>query len=94
MDRKEKIINWLTDGTYLSGEPIPGQFLAEILGDNRLLIENHKGILEYTREKIRIKCGFGSVSVCGSGLEIFRMSKEQLIIRGRIDVVSLFRRCV
>ena len=92
MDRKEKILHWLTDGADLSGEPIPGQFLAEILGDNRLLIENHKGIQEYGKERIRIKCAFGAISVCGSGLEIFRMSKEQLIIRGRIDTVSLNRR--
>ena len=35
---------------------------------------------------------YGLVCVCGCDLELIRMTKEQLIISGRIDAVTLIRR--
>lgn len=65
--------------------------LVEILGDQRLLIERHKGVLGYDREKICIKLSFGMVLVCGCNLEITHMSKIQLVITGKIHSV-VFKR--
>ena len=39
-----------------------------------------------------MKVKYGCISVCGCGLQLLRMTREQLIIRGRIDAVSLHRR--
>jgi len=93
MKKKERLLHWITDRMDLTAEAIPGQFLVEILGHDRILIENHIGIQEYGPERISIKCSYGYVRICGCGLELFRMSKEQLTIRGRIDCISLHRRC-
>lgn len=76
----------------LSAEPLPGQPIVEIAGDRRVLIENHFGVKEYSREKIGVKVKYGLVCVCGCDLELIRMTKEQLIISGRIDAVTLIRR--
>ena len=70
----------------------PGQPIVEIAGDRRVLIENHFGVKEYSREKIGVKVKYGLVCVCGCNLELIRMTKEQLIISGRIDAVTLIRR--
>ena len=75
-----------------SAEPLPGQPIVEIAGDRRVLIENHFGVKEYSREKIGVKVKYGLVCVCGCDLELIRMTKEQLIISGRIDAVTLIRR--
>ncbi len=88
---KKEILQWLAEGAALPGEPIPGQSLVEISGENRVLIENHLGIKEYTRERIHVRLKKGFVCVCGSGLELSRMNREQLVIRGTIDSVSLQR---
>lgn len=82
----------LTDGLDLPSEPIPGQPLVELTGERRVLIENHGGVTQYGREKICVKVKFGQVSVQGCGLELARMTKEQLIISGRIDSITLIRR--
>lgn len=82
----------LTENADLNGEPLPGMPLVEIAGDRRVLIENHHGVTEYSGDRIGIKVKYGRVLVCGCGLELSRMTKEQLVICGRIDGVSLYRR--
>ena len=89
-------VNWmqkLADGVDLSGEPLPGMPIVEIAGECRVLIERHGGVTEYSRERISVKVRYGTVTVCGCGLELTRMTREQLVISGRIDGVQLQRRC-
>ncbi len=82
----------LAEDADLSMEPMPGQPIVEIAGDSRVLIENHFGVKGYSREKILIKVKYGTLCVCGCGLELLRMTREQLVVRGRIDAVTLQRR--
>lgn len=87
--------NWLErlmDGADLPGESLPGQPLVEIAGDRRVLIENHGGVTEYGRERIQIRVKYGQLCICGCNLEMIRMTRQQLIISGRIDSVHLVRR--
>lgn len=87
--------HWLermADQADLPGETGLGQPLIELAGQNRVLIEHHMGVTRYGREKICVKVKFGTVAVNGCGLELSRMTKEQLIICGRIDCVELHRR--
>ncbi len=91
MKKREDILAWLAEGAELSGEPIPGQSLVEIAGDSRVLIENHLGIREYTRERICVRLKLGLVTICGERLELGKVSREQLIIRGLIQGVHLQR---
>lgn len=92
MDRRSGIFGKLADGVDLPGEAIPGQPLVELSGDRRVLIENHRGVTEYRKDRIGIRVSYGQITVCGSGLELVRMSKEQLVIRGRIDSITVCRR--
>lgn len=82
----------LTDQMDLSGEPLPGVPVVELAGDRRVLIERHGGVTQYSREKICVKVSYGLVQVCGCGMELTRMTREQLVISGRIDSVHLLRR--
>ena len=92
MGRGRYFLERLSEEADVSSEPLPGQTIVEVAEDRRVLIENHFGVKGYSREKIVVKVKFGLVCVCGCGLEILRMTKEQLIIRGRIDAVTLQRR--
>lgn len=92
MKNGQHFLERLADGAELSGEPIPGGSLVEIAGDSRVLIENHFGITQYSRERICVKVKFGLISICGCNLELICMTKEQLIISGRIEQVGIIRR--
>ena len=76
----------------LPDETIPGEVLVEIAGENRVLIEQHRGVHEYSRERIGVNVRFGIVQVLGSCLELRCMNREQLVISGKIDSVHLVRK--
>lgn len=94
MGRKNSFMEQLTNAADLQDEPIPGLPLIEIAGERRVLIENHRGVVEYGSETIRVKVKYGQVCICGCGLELVRMTRGQLVISGRVDAVQLIRgRC-
>lgn len=76
----------------LDVQPMPGLPLVEIVGQGRVLIENHLGVCAYGREQICVQVKYGQIAVRGRGLELARMSREQLVITGRIEAVCLMGR--
>lgn len=92
MGGKERWMEKLTRQMEQSPEPVPGLPLVEIAGQGRVLIENHRGVCCYGREQISIRVKYGQIVVRGCGLELARMTKEQLVITGQIDSVNLIRR--
>lgn len=92
MGKSHYILNRLADGADLGEEPLPGLPIVELAGDRRVLIENHFGVKEYSRERIGVKVTYGQVTICGGDLELRHMTRRQLVVSGRIDCISLCRR--
>ena len=63
--------------------------LIELYGNERVLIEEHRGILAYGDEEIRVGTSFGCVVIEGLELRLCCMSRSQLVIRGRIAGVRM-----
>lgn len=91
MRDKGKLLDKVAMGLELPSEGIPGLPLVELIGHERLLVENHKGVIQYGCSEIRIKVSYGQLSVCGSRLELARMTKQQLVIIGCIESICVFR---
>lgn len=86
--------NWielLTQRMDLPGESIPGQPLLELFGCSRILIERHSGICQYSTERISVKVCYGRLTIHGACLEIRHMSRNQLVISGRIHGIEIQR---
>ena len=47
---------------------------------------------QYSAERIGVRVKYGTVCIAGCGLELKQMTKERLVIAGRIDSVNLIRR--
>ena len=92
MGKAYHFLERLADHAQLETEPLPAQPIVEIAGECRVLVENHRGVTEYGTDRIRILVKYGTLCICGEGLEMKRMSKRQLIITGKIEVVNLIRR--
>lgn len=90
--KKADLLDQLTQGLDLPGEPLPGLPIVELAGDRRVLIENHMGVTAYCGSQIGVKVKYGEVVVLGECLNLVRMTKSQIIIGGRIDSISLRRR--
>ena len=91
MGRSNDWMQRISEHINHSMEPIPGVFLVELSGDERLLIENHKGIIHYSDEKVCIKVKLGVIIICGSRLELSEMTEDKIVIFGKIDSVTLSR---
>lgn len=90
--KKKMLLDRITSATDLSDEPLPGQTIIEVTGDQRLLIEHHKGVVCYGSQEIGIRVGYGTVYIRGFELLLQHMSSQQLLITGCIDTITLARR--
>lgn len=62
---------------------------ATAVGSRRLLIENHRGILDFTDECVRLSTTNGPLCVHGSGLTLCEVRRASLIVQGCIQQVDL-----
>ncbi len=88
MGRKH-LLERMMQAMDLAAEPIPGKPLIEIVGNSAVLIENHCGIISYSKDCVTVKTKGGCICVYGTGLVLNKMSKELLRVCGRIQNVEL-----
>ena len=89
--KKNSILDKMAIVVDLPGEAIPGQPLIEVAGERRVLIENHRGVVQYGESEICLRVSYGFVKVLGCGLRLLRMTRQQVIICGKIDGIELCR---
>ena len=84
-------MNWREDVAErfdLPAETV-GIIKLTLTGRSRLLVENHRGILEYSRDRIEIGGGDTKVVITGDGLELRAMDKDALLITGTFCLLGL-----
>lgn len=60
-----------------------------LTGGSEVCVENHRGLLGYTRERIEVGGGRMRVRILGSGLELCCMTADTLIVHGRVHAVEI-----
>lgn len=75
--------------TDLPAEVVAGAPKVTVTGGDRVLVENHKGILSYTEDQVEVSCGHGRVRVRGTALLLRAMDEEMLLITGKISGVDV-----
>ncbi len=63
--------------------------LLHLTGSERLLVENHKGIAEFDSTHVRIRAARGSVLVQGEELRVGSMGRDDILITGCIQSVTV-----
>lgn len=59
-----------------------------VIGNIQLIISNHKGIIEYSNETIRINTNTGVVKILGSDMYLKTILTEEIIIAGTIEKIE------
>lgn len=62
-----------------------------MIGNVQMYIENHRGIIEYTPENIRISVSFGEMAVSGEALSIRTINQDEIHLEGLISAVQCRR---
>lgn len=89
---KNKWWNAFAQASALETEVAPLQPVIELFGNERVLIENHHGVCKYSCEEISVRMKYGILTVRGAGLNIAVMTKQRLVICGKIRGISICER--
>lgn len=72
----------------LPAEALLGAAKLSVTAGKRAVVENHRGVLEYSPLHIVIGTSRGKLSISGSDLIIRAMNKTELLITGRIQTAE------
>ena len=61
---------------------------VEIIGNTRVVVENHRGIQEYDDSVLRVRCSGCEVRITGDGLTLTALSLDELAVTGTIVSVE------
>ena len=88
---RRNILSRVIAAADLEADLTPGIPVVELVGNSRILIENHLSVLCYEKEKICVKMKYGYLRICGNELVIGRMAKCQLVIMGEVQSIQLLQ---
>ena len=88
----EKRLNWKDNLVKAAGIPEDlayDQPVVTVTGHKRAVIQNYRGILLYTSEKLVLRTSHGKVTVCGKDLQILSYCGDEMEITGWIGDIHL-----
>lgn len=88
-----KIKNRFNEISEMSEELTMGLPKIVVLGNKECLVENYQGIIEYEKEKIRLKTKIGDVSINGEELHINEIGEGEMLIQGKVTNLLLEGEC-
>ena len=77
-----------TDSLQLPKDVIYRDSLISLTGERELYLENHKNLLSYTTEEIKVRLYHGSLCITGKKLTISYYTNEELKITGKISSIA------
>lgn len=85
MEKLQKHLAKLFD---LTPDVVMGLPLIMLIGQEKIYLENHRGLNLYQKDKIKIKIKGGFLLVKGQSLIIEEIASDSLSITGKIDTLS------
>ena len=92
MKSKFRWMRQAADRVDLMDEILPGETVVEVIGQGRVLVEGHEGVLEYRDTGICIKVTFGILEIIGCNLKLSEMTRNKLTISGEVSCVNFVQR--
>ncbi|NLO90086.1 MAG: sporulation protein YqfC [Clostridia bacterium] len=59
------------------------------IGSIQVYIENHRGVIEYTSEKLRVAVTGGEIEILGEDLVLKNILPDELLLEGKIKSMEL-----
>ncbi|TEB15376.1 YabP family protein [Pelotomaculum sp. FP] len=87
-DFQRKVKRQFSEAMELPGDVVLDLPKIIMVGNIQLFIENHRGIIEYTTEGVRVSVGEGEVAVVGENLMLRNILPDELCVEGKIRSLS------
>ena len=90
MKKEKNISDKSLKQKFLTAMDLPIELLNDVpritlIGNNNLLIENHKGIIEYDENMIRL---VSHINILGNQMNVEEINNEEIFITGEITNVE------
>jgi sporulation protein YqfC len=59
-----------------------------MIGRNQMLVENHKGVIEYIPQRIRVNSSIGVIRIQGKEMELRNIAADDIMITGDIAIIE------
>lgn len=87
-DFKKKVKKQVSDFLEMPGDVMMDLPKITMVGDIKLYIENHRGIIEYSSAGVRVSVMEGEVSIAGEGLLLRNVLPDEICVEGKIKSIS------
>ncbi len=77
----------IVDSLKLPRDMAMGACIVTAVGNDQVMVENYRGILEYTQESIVLQSKTCRIAVCGCCLRIAYYTNEDMKIEGKISEI-------
>lgn len=77
----------IAQNTDLPSEIILDVPKITVIGYKEIIIENHKGILSFEKDLVRIRSKLGPIKIEGSGFEILYIGSSTINVRGKFKTI-------
>ena len=76
------------NASELPKEVVMGMPVLTITGQTELMIENYRGIIEYTDQHLRIRTKAGQIRITGKRLQVEYYTNDDMKVSGRISAIE------
>ena len=83
----ERVRMEATDNLKLPKDVVLGEVLISFVGRTSVVVENYRGIIEYTEKRIRLQTKTCQMTLCGEGLHIDYYTEDEMKISGEIGEI-------
>ncbi|SEF74285.1 sporulation protein YqfC [Caloramator fervidus] len=87
MDLKRR----LSDALDIPQEIVMNVPSLKVVGDSEIIIENHKGIIEYGKNVVRVDSNIGIINIKGSDFIIKSITQDEIELLGKIEVIEYIK---
>lgn len=87
--RKASLLRKFADALELPKDIVMDLPRVTMVGNVQLYIENHRGIIEYAFNKVRINTTRGELVIFGEKLQVGNINPDEIVVDGRIETVHL-----
>lgn len=81
----------LAETLQLPGDLVFQDAVITLTGDTQILIENYRGILEYSQSHILVQANRSRIRIQGEHLEILYYTNDEMKISGKFSGISYER---
>ncbi|MFZ5591039.1 MAG: sporulation protein YqfC [Bacillota bacterium] len=87
-DRWQKVKKQMAEWMELPGDVLMDLPRVVVVGNMQVSVENHRGIVEYTQEKVRISTGACQVVITGNELCLRNILPDEICVEGSIKSIE------